>query len=136
MDLQELSGVSNERFIESHTFSPTHPTSGKNLDFTVEIRSTRCDEMLALTNRYSREAQLKAAKEQRTGKVEPDTIEQAIARDIEITCALTVGFHGLKNDGKEIGTDTEAIKAVLTQHTWLRKQITEEAANEQNFFKA
>ena len=63
-------------------------------------------------------------------------MEQAIARDIETTCVLTVSFDGLKDDGKEVGSDAEAIKSVLSQYTWLRKQIMDEAAEEQNFFKA
>ena len=136
MDLKELQGVSNDRFNETHEFHPKHPTTGAELGFTITIRSMRSDEMLRLMNRLSREAQLKATKEQRTGKAEVETMEQAIARDIETACVLTISFDGLKDDGKEVGSDADAIKSVLSQYTWLRKQIMDEAAEEQNFFKA
>ena len=136
MDLKDLSGVANDRFNETHTFTPKHPATGAEMGFKVEIRSMRSDEMLRLVDKYSREAQLKAAKEQRTQKVEVETLDKAIARDVDTAATLVVSFHGLKDGERDIGDDAEAVKAVLKQHSWLRKQILDEAADEQNFFKA
>lgn len=136
MDLKDLQGVANDCFNEHYTFTPKHPATNADLNFTATIRSMRSDEMVRLMNKMLRESQIKVAKEQRTGKVEAETIEQAAARDVQMACVLVVRFDGLKNKGEEIGDDGDKIKAVLEQHTWLRKQIMEEASEEQNFFKA
>ena len=66
--------------------------------------------------------------------MEVETIEQSVARDVDIAATLVVSFKGLQDKSKEIGNDAAAIRKVLAEHDWLRKQVIEEAGNEQNFF--
>ena len=83
--------------------------------------------------RKFQEWQQRQATAKRKGKEEEFSLDEAEETAVESALVRLVGWKGITEDGKEVKFSKEKAREILTQHSFIREAIVEEAADITNF---
>lgn len=72
----------------------------------------------------------------RKGAQKPLTTAEVEAQALAVLTAAVVAWEGLTEDGEDVPCTPENVRALLTEHTWVRRQVDEALGNDALFFGA
>ena len=79
------------------------------------------------------EWQMRQATAKRKGKEEEFSLDEAEETAVESALVRLIGWKGITEYGKEVKFSKEKAREILTQHSFIREAIVEEAADITNF---
>lgn len=123
---------------DTHTFSLVLPTGEIRDDVKITVRGDNHPKVKEVSRKLLLEGEQRRAVAKRRGKKDGDAIteedlEYLEAAGLARAVSRVEAMKGLAEDGKEVGSDEQAIAAVLKKYDWLLEQVLEEAADAVNF---
>lgn len=83
--------------------------------------------------RYSEFQQKQSIAKRKNKDPEDMSLEEAEEYAVEAALVRLVGWEGITSDGKPVEFSKEKAKQVLTEHSWIRDAIVQEASDVTNF---
>jgi hypothetical protein len=94
-------------------------------------------DMSPVVKNYSRkkfqEYQQRQAMNRRKNKEEELSLEEAEELAVDSAMVRLIGWSGVQDNGKDVEFSKDKAREVLTQHSWIREQIMQEAQDVSNF---
>ena len=118
-----------------HTFEPAFP-GGEGIGATITVRGPESQAARDMLRRQIAALHARELSAKKSGRdPEPLTIEHLEAQAIDLAVAYTITWADFE-DGTEPMAPTEAnFRAIYTEHSWIRRQVIDEAQDLGNFVK-
>lgn len=118
-----------------HTFEPTYP-DGTPLGAEITVRGIESPVVQAIIKRNLAGQQAREAMAKKRGRdVDPLTLDEMVAMNIEMAITVTIGWKGFEDSGVPMEATEENLRAIYTDYSWIRDQVLAEARDLGNFAK-
>lgn len=123
---------------DTYTFSLVLPTGEIRDDVKITVRGDNHPKVKEVSRKLLLEGEQRRAVSKRRGKKDGDAIteedlEYLEAAGLARAVSRVESMKGLAEDGKEVGSDEQAVATVLKKYDWLLEQVVQEAADAVNF---
>ena len=112
------------------------PKSNEKTGAFVTVRGDQSKIVKAHIRKKFDEIQVREANNKRKGKageVPPMTLEEYEEDAIKEAVVRIISWKGIEEDGKPVPFTKENAVRILSEHSWIREQIQEEASEQLNF---
>jgi hypothetical protein len=120
-----------------HSFEPVFP-DGKPIGATITVRGPESKAVRAVLRAQLARAQQREMAARKAGRDGPDapSLDELTADTLELAVAHTIGWVGFADGGVEMPANDANVRAVYTQHKWLRGQVLREGQELGNFVRS
>jgi hypothetical protein len=116
-----------------YTFGLKLPT-GADSGATLTVIGDNSPEVKTYSRRKFQEYQQKIAIAKRKGRdPEEMTLEEAEEAAVDSALVRLIGWDGITENAKKVEFSKEKAREVLTQHSWIREQVMQEAGDVTSF---
>ena len=116
-----------------YTFEPKFP-GGDGIGATITVRGPESEPVKRLVREQLAQAQARELAARKRGRdPEPLTLDEMRNQAIDLAVAYTIGWDGFMDGDTPLEPLEANLRAVYTDHSWLRRQVIEEAQDLGNF---
>lgn len=118
-------------------FEPTYP-DGTGIGATINVRGPEAAQVRNLLRSQISALQAREIRAKKSGRdAEPVSIEEMENQAVNLAVAYTIGWDGIEEaDGQQIEPTEANVRALYREHSWIRRQVIEQAQDLGNFVKA
>jgi hypothetical protein len=118
-----------------HTFEPRYPF-GDPIGATITVRGPESELVKRLVREQMAQLQQREALARKRGR-DPEalTLEELRNQSIDLAVAYTIDWNGFIEAGAPLQPTEANLRAVYTDHSWLRRQVIDEAQELGNFVR-
>lgn len=118
-----------------HRFEPRYP-GGEPIGATITVRGPESEPVKRLVREQMAQLQQREALARKRGRdAEALTLEELRQQSIDLAVAYTIDWEGFASAGEPMAPTEANLRAVYTDHSWLRRQVIDEAQELGNFVK-
>lgn len=117
------------------TFEPIYP-DGTGISATITVRGPEAAEVRNLLRMQISALQAREIQAKKRGRdAELVSIEELEAQAVDLAVAYTIGWSGFEDAGQPIEPTEPAVRALYREHSWIRRQVIEQAQDLGNFVR-
>lgn len=115
-----------------YTFELKLPT-GEGSGAMLTVLGDNAPTVKAYGRKVFQQWQQRQAIAKRKGREDDMSLEEAEEAAVDAALVRLIGWSGIEEDGKAVKFSKEKAREILTQHSWIREAIMQEASDILNF---
>lgn len=134
----DVAQFNTKRFSEERVFHPTAPAPESVLldGIALTVVSSAVGDAHQIGKKIAGEYANYNLSGHRTGAVDIAALDRVESLEIDLACAVLVGYEGIQEDGQTVEYNEQNKRRLMREHKWLRNQIIKKADEEAFFYKS